>query len=205
MLQSLDHGSYKIWVEQILAPGTEEYELAEDNTVLRILTHYTEEERTANENTILQILISDAEKKQYRSLCTMAEYLRGSGHFYWDTTPVMSKTLQLLLQQANETIDNGEVFRDPHVLCLASSVYDIVFHQIRFEEYELICETLYNQLTVKIADGEFVRSWQDAKRNFAGEWFPDGYYEDCHYFINFGKWDEEEEDDDGNNFLPRHE
>jgi hypothetical protein len=114
----------------------------------------------------------------------MGEYLRAQGHFYWDTTPVMRETLRLLLQLANEIIDNGEVFRDPCVLCLVNSVYDIVFHQIRFGRYELICETLYHQLTAKIEDEKFVHSWQDAKKNFFGVWFPDVYYEQCDYFIN---------------------
>jgi hypothetical protein len=192
MLQRLDHESYATWVEQFLAVGTKEYEVTEDNTRRHVSTHYTEEERATIENAILLLIITHAEKKEYRSLGMMGEYLRAHGHFYWDATPVMCETLQLLLQLANEIIDNGEVFRDPYVLCLANSVYDIVFHQIRFEEYELICETLYNQLTAKIEDEKFVQSWQDAKKNFVGEWFPDGYYEQCDYFINFGKDNEED-------------
>ncbi|WP_149699019.1 hypothetical protein [Chitinophaga sp. CF418] len=196
MLQKLEHDSYETWVEQFLDSGTKEYEVTENNTRHHVSTRFTEEERASNENTILQLVIAHAEKKEYRSLCMMGEYLRAHGHFYWDATPVMCKTLQLLLQQANETIDNEEVFKDPYVLCLANSVYDIVFHQIRFGEYGLICETLYNQLIAKIEGEKFVQSWQDAKKNFVGEWFPDGYYEQCNYFINFGKGDEEEDDDD---------
>jgi len=190
MLKGLDNESYRIWVEQFLAPGIEEYKVGEDHTRHHVSTRYTEEERAANENTILQLTITHANKEEYRNLSMMGEYLRARGHFYWDTTPVMRDTLQLLLRQANETIDNGVVFKDPYVLCLASSVYDIVFHQISFAEYGPLCETLYNQLTERIEDERFVKSWQLAKEKFVGEWFPDGYYEQCEYFINFGRDDE---------------
>lgn len=205
MLQSPDDESaYYTWVEQLLAPGIKGYEITENNTRRHVSTRFTEEETAANRSTILQLIIAHVEKKEYRRLALMAEYLRWKGHFLGIATPVMRETLKCLLVQANEAIDNGAVFKEPNILGLAKSLYDMVFHQIMFGRYELICEALYNRLTLKIEDEQFAQSWEEAQHNFAGERFPVGYYDQCEYFINYDKsrYDEDDDDDEDDSHIP---
>lgn len=199
----LKYGQYESRVDTSLFPGTKHYEIR-DGVSEHVSTSYTEEERAANENILLQIVNAHVEKKEYYSLSQMGEYLRANGHFYWDTTPAMRETLKVLLEQANETIDNGEVFRDPHVLGIAHAVYDIVFHQISFERYGLACIALYNTLTTKIRDEKFVQAFEESKKNYKGEFFPGGHYEHCNCFIDYHTdyYERDEEDEDEGNPPP---
>lgn len=192
MIHGIEYNGYEAWVRPFFEP---KLELKEKDTPF---SEYVRECRAAEGDYYsrtkigLWLVRDHIEKKEYRQLAALGEYMRARAHFsfYFDHeyTPELSTTFELFLLHAHYIIDSGAVFEDIYILRVAEAIYDIKFHHIFFYEghFEPICEQLYHELSAKLLDKQFRRQLK-AKRKEVGYYqsgVRDGY-EECYYFINF--------------------
>ncbi|RFS20503.1 hypothetical protein DVR12_18210 [Chitinophaga silvatica] len=121
--------------EYILVEDTLSYKIFKSGALLHLL------ENSTNDISALNII---------------AEYLRMRGSFY-NVYPESSAILELMLstgiQLANHYILDPNDSLTPYL----TTLYDIIFHQIRFEEYSLNVRKLFFQLNILILDIELLQ------------------------------------------------
>lgn len=158
----MNHEEYQSWLKPLLIEGQE----IEAGIIQR-----TPEIVQQNSRTLIQLIEKHAELKEYRHLACLAEFLRGEGFFYFDYIDEFATLLKMLLQLSIAVFETGEVFNDEFVLRLPLSVYDLIFHQIHFDEYPQACAKLYFDLSKTVLNDRFKPLYESSE------------YDQCLYFI----------------------
>lgn len=156
---------YRIWISQFLKEG---------KVIRPGVTEVTEELILQNSQSLIQIIRQHSENKEYRNLAALAELLRGKGFFYCDYIEEFGSILEMMLSEAVTVFDNEEVFKDPMVLWLPHALYDLIFHQISFDEYPPSCFELYFELSKRVLNPYFMPLYRNGN---------DWSYQQCLYFI----------------------
>lgn len=143
----MDFKEYQSWLKPLLKPG---------KAISPDVTQYTPEIVKENGQILIRIIQQHISNKEYSHLAALAEYLRGKGFFYFDYVDEMGTMLELMLSQAITIFDNEEVLRDHHLIWLPHGLYDLIFHQIRFEEYPPVCFELYFEMSKRVLDPHFM-------------------------------------------------
>ena len=154
---------YRSWLKPLLIEG----QIIEPGMV-----QLTLEMMQQNSRTLIQLIEKHAKLKKYRHLACLAEFLRGEGFFYFDYIDEFATLLEMLLQQSIAVFETGDVFNDEFILWLPLSVYDLIFHQIRFDEYPQICSKLYFDLSKTALNDRFKPLYKSS------------CYNQCLYFID---------------------
>ncbi|NSL89253.1 hypothetical protein ECE50_020595 [Chitinophaga sp. Mgbs1] len=162
----MEFKQYQIWIKQFLRNG---------KVISPGVTEYSNEIIKQNSQALIQIIQQHAENKEYRNLAALAELLRSGGFFYFDYIEEFASILEMMLLQAVKVFDEEEVFKDHNVLWLPHTLYDIIFHQIGFDEYPPSCFELYFELSKRVLDPYFMRHYESGNN-----WS----YNQCLYFID---------------------
>lgn len=162
----MDFQEYRTWIKQFLKEG---------KVISPEVTQFSDKIIKLNSQALIQLIQQHVGKKEYRNLTALSELLRSDGFFYFDYTEEFGTILEMMLLQAIAVFDSGEVFNDQYVLWLPRGLYDLIFHQIRFEEYPPICFELYFELSKRLLDPHFISLFESDY---------DGSYSQSLYFID---------------------
>jgi hypothetical protein len=95
---------------------------------------------------LLEKLISEDD---ISSMKLIAEFFRGFGYFY-EKGAHSNRLLELLLRYAITLTEQSRIFTDVNVTWYLMTLYDLLFHQVKFYEYPENTRLLYSQLNLRI-------------------------------------------------------
>lgn len=119
--------------------------------------------------------------KYYEQLFKLAEFLRAIG--IYEEMPVLwnnrNEILSMTLKISHSLFEykTVDITQNPYYLFFVKTVFDIIFHQVRFSEYEP---------TVKVDYFKLCNEVLDAKYHYLFEEKTCEYYDQIIYFIELG-------------------
>jgi hypothetical protein len=114
------------------------------------------------------------EKNEVPSLCLIVEYVRAEGVLYQDYTEQHSKFLEIALSTATWLLNDFVRVSDGSTFFYINTLYDLIFHQVRLEEYSSYCASLYFKLSLELLDSKYYRYLNEKNDD----------YHFCIYFID---------------------
>lgn len=122
--------------------------------------------------TLVEKLISE---NDIASMEMLAEFFRREGYFY-TYAPHHDALLELMLRYAIALPGQAAIFSDVHLIWYIMTLYDLIFHQVRFDEdYPEEMRTLYFRMNLRIMDTALIPLYSTQGM--------DWYYGQCIYFI----------------------
>lgn len=135
------------------------------------------DERIAEYQFLIKSFIESHKNHDIENLGKLIEYVRADGVLYRDFHEENVKLLEDLLRISLDLIKDAVIYTSERPWWFIMEFYDIVFHQVRMEEYPSICADLYFELSKEVLDDKFHKFYERGSHNHMH------YYGMCIYFI----------------------
>lgn len=110
----------------------------------------TNNERLADYDSLRNGFAHAQARHDAKGLCELIEFVRSEGVLYQDFVQKNTEILELLLRISLDLIKNSAFNTRYESWKFTEGVYDIVFHQVRLEEYSSGCAELYFKLSNEV-------------------------------------------------------